>query len=181
MRNSLIAGLMAPLLLFAACNLQTSAQTEAARTHAAEARAEQDRAAAARTRTAIEGVLAADARTGSIDDYASRLAAMRAIDLTQCPSDFSTAYLDHIFAWERAERIQQSIVALNSDDSRAAALAGSFLTGLLRLEGTPLLDHLREDARLNALAADAHEQIRVTFEKVERSATAYGARLQAAS
>lgn len=170
----LIAGLMLPLALTAACG---RVGPDSSAIEAAQAKLESDQAEAARVAAAVQTAMQADAATASIANDSQHAAAMRAIDTSTCPPEFRAAYLEHIFAWERYAKIQRAIADLNSDDSVGVTVALSALNGLLGGRGTPILDHIQAAQQLETLREEARDQIHTTFERVEVVATGFGAPL----
>jgi hypothetical protein len=102
---------------------------------------------------------------------------MRSIDLTQCPSDFSVAYLDHIHAWEKAEKIYEARKKLNSDQNVSTTLVAGLISEIVGSGYTPIRNAIEADDELKRLADNASDQIKETFNDVERIALTYGAAL----
>src|ERR1700761_5092079 len=131
--------------------------------------------------TNITDCLAADvkASTESNGDYTLLTQAMRRIDLSKCPTDFATAYLDHIHAWEDAAKIQRARKELNSDENVKSTLFLSLWSDIFNTKDTPITDALEASNELRRKAAEASEKIRITFQDVEHIAVSYGGTLPA--
>lgn len=130
----------------------------------------------------IERVLredvAANAGATSVGQVASR---MRAINTTGCPRDFAAAYLTHVHAWETMAEVEREIIAFHAHSQSGEVMAEAFIRGFLG-------DPFGKVSELAALHGDigrrahgAQQQIRVTFQDVERVAVNHGARLQRSS
>lgn len=126
---------------------------------------------------AIERVLAEDSHTAdnftTVEDVVQR---MRAIDISQCPTDFQQAYIAHIGAWEKMLLVEwearQWKERYDSDD----AMVEAFLRGLVFDFG---IIGESEEARNRVLAMyqKASQDIQSTFSRVQQIAVGYGARL----
>lgn len=129
--------------------------------------------------SAITKVLQQDATRPSNwnGDKAVVVDIMRQIDLSQCPNDFSKAYVDHIHAWERAADIQQVLMLVRSDDNVKQALIDTALQKIFGSESNALADALEQEAALKQAEAESSKQIKTTFEQVESIAAGYGASL----
>ncbi|WP_198424820.1 hypothetical protein [Spirosoma endbachense] len=125
--------------------------------------------------SAINSVLQLDANTSNISDYTSRAAAMRNIEITQCPQDFAVAYLDHVHAWEDRAKIKSAQNELKEYGGLAAA-AGLIAT-LTDSDSTPFSDYVEAENKLQALANEKIDEIHRTWQLVERTAVSYGATL----
>lgn len=130
-------------------------------------------------KTSIISLLQSDSKIGSISngDCTKQAAAMRVLDLSQCPSDFATAYVAHIHAWEYAAKIQRARAKLNSDESVQDILISEGLNEALGTDAHPLIDALEADNELKKLANVALDKITETYNRVELIATSYGASL----
>lgn len=161
------------LLLTAGCG--PSAQEVAAE----QQRLEQARVAVQRTqfKVAIERVLQSDDRTGSVQDLERRVQAMQRIDTSDCPSEFRSAYLDHIDAWIDLARAKQARSELASDGSIETTLLRSLFASLNNSSETPVEDLLRSDAGLAQVEASASQRVHDTFTAVQKVAFQYGASL----
>ena len=100
---------------------------------------------------------------------------MRKIDISNCPSDFATAYIDHIHAWEDAGKVQQAQDELKKY-ADLAAVAGIIAT-LSESEATPFSNYLEAERELNRLSIIASDEIENTWKKIEHIAVSYGASL----
>ena len=125
----------------------------------------------------IESVLQQDSLTEqgatSIAEVVKR---MRAIDLSSCPPDFRSAYVQHIHAWESAAAIEQEYAAFNNRYNSGGALMESFFRGVV-------FDFGMVGESNEALEKIANHQqqvsseIRNTFHTVENIAVEHGANL----
>lgn len=131
-------------------------------------------------KSAITTLLAQD-YTISVSLYSSdknRVAEeMRKLDMSQCPRDFAVAYLDHIYAWEDAGKIQRAERALHSDENIGNVLGQQLMQSIFSSDESALRDAAETETRLRAAAEAASSRIITTFHKVERIAVAYGATL----
>jgi len=145
----------------------------------AKQQAEQERIAQqqAAYKTAIETVLKANAGLSSTSGQSqtAHAQAMRAIDLTACPTDFAAAYTTHIQAWERAGNIQKSLGELKSDANVTRTVAESILGDITGSKQKPIGQAVALNKRLTVQHAEANTQITETFNEVERIAVTYGA------
>mgnify|MGYP006205502819 CR=1 FL=1 len=126
---------------------------------------------------AIESVLLADARTESHGNSTSRVAAMRAIDVSGAPRDFQAAYLEHIFAWERFLRARSAWTRLTTDEETWAVVIGGGVCAALGCERNPIESRLEAEERLQAEMNQARALISSTYEDVQRIAVQHGANL----
>lgn len=127
-----------------------------------------------RYRSAIEKALHEDALTGK-DPTPGHVAAMRQVDISDCPQEFRTAYMNHIHAWDEAAAVAQAKAKLDHDED-AAAFAGA-LASLFNSDATPWSDHLRAEQEAERLTAVASKDIASTWQEIENLAGKYGARL----
>jgi hypothetical protein len=130
---------------------------------------------------AIERILRADQDANRLGDSRRVAPAMRAIDTTGAPDDFRSAYLVHVQAWEDAARVDAVLADLNSEETARNAVGLSILATLLGADATPIGDLTEALATARARRTTAGENIRSTFQEVERIAVAQGAQLQQAS
>lgn len=164
MNRLFLTAICGAMLVVSACNSQDSAAAAQQAAAAAEAAAQ----------VSIRAVLSADAATASITDVTARAGAMRAIDLTGCPQEFSVAYIKHVGAWERSAQIENALAELNSRESALVTVGASFISKQLGIGATPIVDHLRESQRLSALRQEAANEVSLTFNQVEAVARAFG-------
>lgn len=136
-----------------------------------------------RQKQAINYVLVADKNTAKISidangirNYDIQASEMRKIDFSQCPSDFATAYLEHIHAWEDAAKIRRAEANLK-EQGGLAAVAG-IIAELTNSEATPFSNYLEAESELNRLAISTGEEITRTWKNVELIAVKYGGTLQ---
>jgi hypothetical protein len=100
---------------------------------------------------------------------------MRAIDLSQTPTDFRQAYLEHIFAWERGLRARRTFDELATGDNRGQAVAAGLACALLDCRTNPIDSQIEAEERLREEIRLAQGQITSTFQEVQRIAVRYGA------
>lgn len=103
--------------------------------------------------------------------------AMRNIDISKCPSDFSVAYLDHIHAWENAARVDKVWKEWNSDENVNNIIVEAFLNELLNTNTNTYENVVEIENELKKQRVEATNKIRTTWEDVERIAVRYGAKL----
>lgn len=130
-------------------------------------------------RNCVQEVINADAAIPSGLPAASVASQMMAIDTTSCPPDFREAFLAHTQAWENAGRISASLEQLNSDENTGRTLGAQFFASLFETGDTPYRDHADADRRLRQARTAASEEIRATYDAVERVSVRYGAVLPA--
>jgi hypothetical protein len=176
--NILLSGLIGSLLLISCHGPLAKKPHTASMSDSREARAHDARGAAvARTKAEVEDVLWLDAKTGSLVDYTARVAAMRAIGLSGCPSDFKAAYTDHILAWEQAAVLQRRFADLTGDsDDPSRTSPPPPLSSWIKPGVWPTLQRWREDLELRMLSARAHDRVHATFSTVKLIAKKYGAK-----
>lgn len=129
------------------------------------------------SKTCIETVLQQDAsipQGSSASVVASR---MQTFDTMNCPSEFREAFLVHTQAWSNAARIDRSLAVLNSDENIGNTLGQQLVDSLFKTGNTPYRDHADADRRLRAARSAAFDDIRTTYQDVQRVAVRYGARL----
>lgn len=100
------------------------------------------------------------------------IAEMRTINLTACPTDFATAYMNHIHARERATQIQGVLEEFKRKKSLGKAVLEEWL-----LSNNAVNNTIETERELEASASRAHNLITNSFNEVERIAVSYGARL----
>lgn len=125
-------------------------------------------------KSAIEKALHEDALTGK-EPTSGHTAAMRQVDLTDCPQDFRVAYMNHIHAWDEKVTVNQAKVKLDNEED-GAAVAG-LLAGLFGSNATPWSDHVRAEQEVQRLDAVASSDITSTWQQVELIASKYGAQV----
>jgi hypothetical protein len=125
-------------------------------------------------KSAIEKALHEDALTGHEPTF-DHTAAMRKVDLSDCPEDFRVAYTNHIHAWDEAAKVNQAKAELTSDEDAAAA-AGALAT-LFGSDETPWSDHERAVAEVNRLQQVASDDIHGTWQVVEDVSAKYNAQV----
>lgn len=122
---------------------------------------------------AIEKALHEDALTGK-QPTAEHVAAMRNVDMSNCPPDFREAYMKHIHAWEQEAAVYEAKMKLDNDED-GAAVAGVLAT-LFDSDATPWSDHVQAEQKIKSLAASASEQVSSTWRDIETIASRYGAK-----
>jgi hypothetical protein len=123
-------------------------------------------------RLAIEDVLARDRAIGPVPND-TRVAIMRAIDLSRTPEDFRVAFVDHIHAWEGYARADRAIASLKQDEDLAAA--AEVVSWIVGSQESPYLSYADAMNRLVAVRNQADTDVNATFQKVERLAARYNA------
>ena len=137
-----------------------------------EAQERAERQQMARYKTAIERSLHEDQLTGSTMS-AEHTNAMRSIDLSECPSEFRVAYMNHIHAWDEAVAVQQAKQKLDAQEGDAA-VAG-LIAQVFDSSATPWSDQVSAERKMQNYRATAVSDIRSSFEEVETIASKYGA------
>jgi UDP-N-acetylenolpyruvoylglucosamine reductase len=125
-------------------------------------------------KSAIEKALHEDALTGTAPTSA-HTAAMRKVDVTDCPQEFRVAYMNHIHAWDERAAVNQAKVKLDSEED-PAALAG-MIASLFGSDAEPWGDHVRAEQEARRLEAIASSDLHSTWQEVERIASKYGAQV----
>ena len=125
----------------------------------------------------INTVLIADAAAArtSDGDYSLTAKKMRQIDISECPRDFSVAYIKHIHAWEEGARVQRARKQLKKQG--LVAITTGLIAASLGIPFFEFDDILNADKELNALGQRASDNIRTTFNEVEILAVSYGGTL----
>jgi len=154
-----------------------SSEAEKARAEAEKARRAEEERAKERVRN-IERVLAADkGTTTGVRSVAEVVARMRAISLAGCPTEFSSAYLAHIHAWESVAVVERKAIALKNESESTGALVEAFIRGVL-LDPFGKANEIKAEFRhLQAEYEVANREVKQTFHKVEQIAVAQGATL----
>lgn len=128
--------------------------------------------------SAIESVLNQDSgssRNGN--GVAGAVQQMKAIDTSGCPGDFRAAYLAHIHAWEAMYEIQQQAIRLKNESNSDGAVVESFIRGFMGDPFGKVNEQINAQNQLAMAAQNAHQQIKLTFNKVQEIAVTYGAKL----
>ncbi len=125
-------------------------------------------------KSGIEKAIHEDALTGNEPTY-GHTAAMRKVDLSDCPQDFRVAYANHIHAWDERAAAHAAKVKLDNDED-ASAVAG-LLSTLFDIDATPWSDHVRAENEVKRLESIASNDVHTTWQDVETVASKYGAQL----
>lgn len=135
--------------------------------------AEQNRIASVQQ---IESVLRQDARANTgAQSVAEVVGRMRFIDLSGCPTEFKSAYLAHIHAWESMAVVEQQLTELAAHAGSADAMVESLLRGFLGDPFGKANETIAAGNRLQQEYQTARKQVRSTFQRVEQIAVAHGA------
>ena len=126
----------------------------------------------------IESVLVQDSTTGSGASSVSEVVTrMHAIDTSGCPSDFQSAYLAHVHAWESMAQVEQQVKAFKAEREGW----GDFVEGAVRgFLGDPLGKANEIQNAQNELQREyqaASQDVKQTFHRVQELAVHYGAKL----
>jgi len=128
----------------------------------------------------IERVLAADKGTSTgVKRVSEIVARMRAISLTGCPTEFSSAYVTHIHAWEEMAEVERDAIAFDANFNSNGAMVEAFVRGLMLDPFGKVREGTAEQNRLRGNYQRASTKIRETFHRVEEIAVTYGATLPA--
>ena len=126
--------------------------------------------------SAIESVLQQDATTtagvNSVEEIVSR---MRAIDISGCPNDFRSAYIDHVHAWEAMANVEQQAIQLKNESNSAGAYVEAFVRGFMLDPFGKSNEEMQAQNQLQREANSAKQQIIQTWNQVEGVAVANGA------
>ncbi len=125
-------------------------------------------------KSAIEKALHEDALIGK-DPTAGHTAAMRQVDMSDCPQEFRVAYMNHIHAWDEAAAVGQAKTKLDNEEDGAAV--GGILASLFGADATPWSDHVRAQEEVQRLAGVAAGDIKSTWQQIEVLAAKYGAQM----
>lgn len=142
--------------------------------------ADATKAAAAKTKVAIERVWSADQKLAKVRDNLPPKATpsqiswaigvycddLEKIDMSDCPADFRVAYTQHIRAWRESQEAVKQL-----PDSFFKGLAMGFFNGVFRGERDGGTSRLEGDLKRAA------ERTRSTWEEVEKIGAKYGAAL----
>jgi hypothetical protein len=161
----------------AAVELQRTQQEQAEAQHRAEEEARQQQLEA--YKMAVVTVLKADSTIGATSNgnFTAQALAMRRLDLSQCPRDFATAYIDHVHAWENAAEIMEALAKLRSEENVKDALVKTLLQKLFGSDNNAIEDAVQAEDMLKEAALKSTEKIKSTYQEVERIAVSYGASL----
>lgn len=126
----------------------------------------------------IESVLQQDVAASVGAQSASAVVTrMRSIDLSGCPSDFKSAYVAHIHAWELMAQVESEAAAHRAENEVGAVMVESFIRGFLGDPFGKVNELTAAEDQLQRNAQSAGQQIRDTFHRVEEIAVAHGANL----
>lgn len=126
----------------------------------------------------IESVLQQDVAASVGAQSASAVVTrMRSIDLAGCPSDFKSAYVAHIHAWELMAQVEGEAAAHRAENEVGAVMVESFIRGFLGDPFGKVNELTTAEDQLQRNAQSAGQQIRDTFHRVEEIAVAHGANL----
>jgi|GEM_PF-2488041 len=128
---------------------------------------------------AIITLLAQDSAVSNfyLGDDSRVAAAMRNLDISQCPREFAVAYVDHIHAWEDAGNIQRALQDMKGNDKASETMLLEIIQRLSGAKESAWDDAQEKNKQLQAAAEIASANIKETFREVERIAVAYGATL----
>ncbi len=132
-------------------------------------------------KAAINRVLREDSAISAVsgNNYTTIAAAMRRVNLSQCPTDFAADYVKHIHAWEDGAKIQEALTKLRSGQNVSRVIIEGALQKLI---GTDDNDNALKNAadlekQLIAAKERTDKEIRRTFDMVELVAIQYDATL----
>lgn len=130
-------------------------------------------------RESITALLKADKNIATYTNHQSdaQSTAMRKLDLSQCPPNFSAAYVDHLHAWEELAKLDNALIKLNSTDNINALLIEQIVYESTGTDDSPILNAVELDKKLRNQRIIASENIKTTWYEVERIAVTYGATL----
>jgi len=127
----------------------------------------------------ISSVLQLDANISNISggDETKQCEEMRKIDLSDCPKDFTVAYVDHIHAWEEAARIDRAYKKFKKEVNLEDIIEESVLNEVFGTGHNVIKNAVDFEEKLKENGRIASENIHTTFNEVERIAASYGATL----
>lgn len=157
---------------------QQLAQIEQTRLEEERSQREKEQQQKIEYKNAIESALREDANTSHVSNFADRAEVMRGIDVSKCPPEYRAAYIDHIYAWQYAAKVQAAWNQLESDRNVAGTIIAALIDQAVDGSGKADIQNLADqEEQLKRLRAVASQQISDTFQKVERIAALYGASL----
>ena len=122
----------------------------------------------------IKRVLDLDSRTSegakSVQDVIRK---MKAIDLSNCPSDFNQAYVVHIGAWEGMRLVESEASKWSERYDSGGAFVSAFIRGMVCDFGM-VKESEEAKSRILEMNQRASDDIRRTFTEVKRIAVGYG-------
>lgn len=126
-------------------------------------------------KSAIASVLEQGAEIGKQhpNDYGAVASGIRQLDLSGCPRDFAVAVVDNLHAWEYADKIQQALSNLTSDDNEKRVVIKSLLEKITGSDRTSLDDLADAKKVLRDELGVAYNNIDQTYNEVEKIAVAY--------
>lgn len=130
------------------------------------AAAEQERQRQATEFNCIERVIRADLATEPYGETTDRPAAMRAISMLGCPSEFQVAYVEHIQAWEKSVRIKAALRQLDTGDNFGGAFLTDLVGGALGVQTRAIGSHIDAIDTLQRERTIAGQEINDTYEVV---------------
>lgn len=127
---------------------------------------------------AMERILQADHQAFlDLRHFTEIVPRMRTIDLEGCPSEFRSAYLAHIHAWEDVEKVLREIEQLSSTDNQSAIFWESAIRGFFGDIFTIPARILEQAGELDQRYAAAQQQVEITYRRLEELAVSQGAKL----
>ncbi len=102
-----------------------------------------------------------------------RVRHMRTLDLRDCPTDFRTAYLENIQAWEELNAVRAALTRLNSGEEIGTALLGDVLMGALGSDYRPTANLGDAIYALEVKQAELDRAVATTWEKLKMYRTIY--------
>jgi TPR repeat protein len=112
------------------------------------------------------------ARTTTIQQVVTGL---RAIDTSDCPTDFRVAYIDHIQAWEEIADVEQKLKRHSAQNDSVVPYLEAIVRGFM---GDPFgkSDEVKADInKIDANVEAAQKKLKQTLNYVERVAITHGA------
>lgn len=125
----------------------------------------------------IEQVLKADSKTSEGATTVAEIAIrMRAIDLKGCPTEFVSAYIAHVHAWEEAATVEREFAEFSERYNSGNAFVEAFVRGIVFDFGM-IGEASSAQSELRTKYQRANSQIQQTFHRVEEIAVELGATL----
>jgi hypothetical protein len=110
-------------------------------------------------------------------DLTKQVKAMRNIDLRNCPTDFSLAYVDHIHALENAARVEEVLKKFKIEESIKNMFSELLINEFLGFEIFNTEKEIEIRTELIKQSVVASNNILETWNEVERSVVRHGAEL----
>ena len=174
LRHAVVAVLVFAIAIFF---MRLTGCSNSADDSAASLIAEQPLSEAEQSIVAIEKVLKLDGFTGFDEESTkSTILKMRQISLTDCPSDFRDAYIEHIHAWGEVVTFEEEVELAKGRMNSYSVVAEYFIRGFT-FDCSVVSEANDEIKELQKKGVAISARIRRSFEAVQDIAIAHGAKL----